>query len=65
MEFLISYALFFAKAATVLLAILIVIAALCSLPRRAKFDARIEITDLNKEFEEMEQTLPIIQYSKA
>ncbi|MGR3984201.1 MAG: protease SohB [Gammaproteobacteria bacterium] len=59
MEFLIEYALFFAKAATVALAALIIIAALAALgQRRGKAaESRIDITDLNKEYEEMERAL--------
>lgn len=60
MEFLSEYALFLAKSATVALAALLIIAALVAAlgQRRGKTaESRIDITDLNREYEEMEQAL--------
>ena len=58
MEFLNEYALFLAKAATAVLAAALVVGMLASLGRRGKAPgSRIEVTDLNREYEEMERAL--------
>ncbi|MDA7968707.1 MAG: protease SohB [Gammaproteobacteria bacterium] len=58
MEFLNEYALFLAKAATAVLAAVFIAGMLASLGRRGKAPgSRIEVTDLNREYEEMERAL--------
>ncbi|MDA8022786.1 MAG: protease SohB [Gammaproteobacteria bacterium] len=58
MEFLNEYALFLAKAATAVLAAVFIAGMLASLGRRGKApESRIEVTDLNREYEEMERAL--------
>ncbi|NKB78004.1 MAG: protease SohB [Gammaproteobacteria bacterium] len=59
MEFLTDYGLFLSKAITIVAAILIVTGSLMSMAMRQKrsSDKQLDITHLNKEYEEMEKTI--------
>ena len=59
MEFMSQYGLFLAKSVTIVLAILIVVGFVASIAMRQKkqADKQLEVTHLNKEFEDMKKTL--------
>ena len=59
MQFLIEYGLFLAKAITIVAALLIVAGGLAALGRRHKNSGgeHLEVIDLNKQYQEMEETL--------
>ena len=67
MEFLAEYGLFLAKAITIVIAILVAAGGLASLAMRQKksSDKQLEITHLNKEYDEMENAVSAITLSPA
>ena len=67
MEFLINYGLFLAKAVTIVAAILILVGSLIGIAMRNKKggDSELQITLLNREYEEMESSLGLINLGAA
>ncbi len=66
-EFMTNYGLFFAKTITLVVALLIAVGSLISLAMRQKkpADKHLEVTHLNRQYEEMESTLNAITLSEA
>lgn len=67
MEFLFDYGLFFAKALTIVIAIVFVFGAILTLGHRQKSDngGHIEITNLNEKYNEQRDSLKIVVQSEA